>query len=94
MNCPRCQGLIVSEYARDHEALMHIHQIKCANCGWETDSVMEQNKANQLKGILPELPRSTVRHKGNGKYKKPSKYIVEAIEHSVNIGMNKHLLGV
>jgi len=96
MNCPRCRGHIVSEYARDNEALTHIHQIKCANCGWETDLIMEQNRANQLKGILPELPRNVKHHKprGNGKYKKPSKYTIETIEHSLNIGANKHLMGV
>ena len=54
MNCPRCDGLAVSDYSIDLEAgpLSGFHGWRCVNCGMIGDDVIREN---QLTALAPRM---------------------------------------
>ena len=60
MNCPRCQGLMISDqhYNKD-EALYVLSIWRCLNCGETFDSMILHNRACQEGQERMEHPKST-----------------------------------
>ena len=61
MNCPRCDGLAVSDYSIDLQAgpSSGFHGWRCVNCGMISDDVIRENqlmaldsRMSQLQGLL------------------------------------------
>jgi hypothetical protein len=50
MNCPRCDGLAVSEYSSDLQAVSPscFHGWRCVNCGMISDDVIRKNQLTRL----------------------------------------------
>lgn len=42
--CPRCQGLVVQEPYFDGEVAKHVYMVKCVNCGFRSDTVIQANR--------------------------------------------------
>jgi hypothetical protein len=42
--CPRCQGLLVNEWAFDGEDGGKLHYQRCVICGFYTDAQMQENR--------------------------------------------------
>jgi hypothetical protein len=53
--CARCRGLCIKETMMDYseEVTGRWTYYRCMNCGWETDSLMEQHRASMQRGIWP-----------------------------------------
>jgi len=60
MNCPRCEGLLMSDqvYNRD-EALYVLSVWRCLNCGETFDSMILQNRIQQKEKGMPERSKAT-----------------------------------
>jgi hypothetical protein len=63
MNCPRCNGLAVSDYSIDQQAgpSSGFHGWRCVNCGMISDDVIHENQLTVLalgKGQRQSLSRS------------------------------------
>lgn len=60
MNCPRCEGLLMSDqvYNRD-EALYVLSVWRCLNCGETFDSMILQNRTQQKEKGMPERSKAT-----------------------------------
>ena len=54
MNCPRCDGLAVSDYSIDLQAgpSSGFHGWRCVNCGMISDDVIREN---QLMALAPRM---------------------------------------
>ena len=50
MNCNRCSGLIVSEFAYEYETGQWIELVKCVNCGGRFDDTIA------LHATIPPMP--------------------------------------
>lgn len=50
MNCPRCDGLAVSDYSIDQPAgpSSGFHGWRCVNCGMISDDVIHENQLTAL----------------------------------------------
>lgn len=50
MNCPRCNGLAVSDYSIDQQAgpSSGFHGWRCVNCGMISDDVIHENQLTAL----------------------------------------------
>jgi hypothetical protein len=51
MNCPRCDGLAVSDYSIDQQAgplSAGFHGWRCINCGMISDDVIHENQLTSL----------------------------------------------
>lgn len=50
MNCPRCDGLAVSDYSSDLQAgpSSGFHGWRCVNCGMISDEVIRENQLTAL----------------------------------------------
>jgi hypothetical protein len=50
MNCPRCDGLAVSDYSIDLQAgpSSGFHVWRCVNCGMISDDVIRENQLTAL----------------------------------------------
>jgi len=62
MNCPRCDGLAVSDYSIDQQAGLSygFHGWRCVNCGMISDDVIHENQLTALalrKSQRQDLPR-------------------------------------
>jgi hypothetical protein len=62
MNCPRCDGLIVSDYSIDQQAGLSsgFPGWRCVNCGMISDDVIHKNQLAALalrKSQRQDLPR-------------------------------------
>jgi hypothetical protein len=63
MNCPRCNGLAVSDYSIDQQAgpSSGFHGWRCVNCGMISDDVIHENQLTALtlkKSQRHSFPRS------------------------------------
>ncbi len=60
MNCPRCEGLLMSDQVfHSAEALYMLSIWRCLNCGEVFDSTTLQNRTNQNKNGALAHPKST-----------------------------------
>ena len=60
MNCPRCEGLLMSDQVYNSDDAFYVLAIwRCLNCGDTFDSKILQNRAAQKEKGTPERPRST-----------------------------------
>ena len=62
MNCPRCDGLAVSDYSIDLQAgpSSGFHGWRCVNCGMISDDVIRENQLMALDSRMSQrqaLPR-------------------------------------
>ena len=63
MNCPRCDGLAVSDYSIDLQAgpSSGFHGWRCVNCGMISDDVIRENQLMAMDSRMSQLqglPRS------------------------------------
>ncbi len=62
MNCPRCEGLLMSDQVyNSSEALSVLSIWRCLNCGENFDSMTLQNRTQQKEKGIMERPKSTNR---------------------------------
>ena len=48
MNCPRCQGLLISDHLYHKDEALYVLSIwRCLNCGEAFDSMIIRNRASQ-----------------------------------------------
>ena len=48
MNCPRCQGLLISDHLYNKDEALYVLSIwRCLNCGETFDSMIIQNRTSQ-----------------------------------------------
>jgi hypothetical protein len=48
MNCPRCQGLLISDYLYNKDEALYVLSIwRCLNCGETFDPMIIRNRASQ-----------------------------------------------
>jgi len=48
MNCPRCQGLLISDHLYNKDESLYVLSIwRCLNCGETFDSMIIRNRTNQ-----------------------------------------------
>lgn len=60
MNCPRCEGLLMSDHVYNQDEAMHVLAIwRCLNCGENFDSMILQNRRQQKEKGMPERSKST-----------------------------------
>ncbi len=60
MNCPRCEGLLMSDQTyNSNEAMYRLAIWRCLNCGETFDSMILQNRMQQQEKGIPERPKST-----------------------------------
>jgi len=60
MNCPRCEGLLMSDQVYNQDEAMYVLSIwRCLNCGENFDSMILQNRAHQKEKGNMERPKST-----------------------------------
>ena len=60
MNCPRCEGLLMSDQAYSQDEALYVLSIwRCLNCGDTFDSMILQNRKQQKEKVSFERPRST-----------------------------------
>ncbi len=60
MNCPRCEGLLMSDQVFNQDEAMYVLAIwRCLNCGENFDSLVLQNRTHQKEKGMPERTRST-----------------------------------
>jgi len=60
MNCPRCEGLLMSDQVYNQDEAMYVLSIwRCLNCGETFDSMILQNRAHQKEKGTMERPKST-----------------------------------
>jgi hypothetical protein len=57
MNCPRCDGLAVSDYSIDLQAgpSSGFHGWRCVNCGMISDDVIRENQLMALDSRMSQL---------------------------------------
>jgi len=60
MNCPRCEGLLMSDQVYNQDEAMYVLSIwRCLNCGENFDSMILQNRTLQKEKGVMERPKST-----------------------------------
>jgi hypothetical protein len=60
MNCPRCEGLLMSDQVYNpNEALYVLSIWRCLNCGDTFDSMILHNRIQQKEKRILERPKST-----------------------------------
>lgn len=60
MNCPRCEGLLMSDQVyNSNEALYVLSIWRCLNCGETFDSMILHNRIQQKEKRILERPKST-----------------------------------
>jgi hypothetical protein len=60
MNCPRCEGLLMSDQVYNQDEVMHVLAIwRCLNCGENFDSMILHNRKQQKEKGMPERSKST-----------------------------------
>ncbi len=60
MNCPRCEGLLMSDQVYNADEAMHVLAIwRCLNCGENFDSMLLQNRKQQKEHGMPPRSKST-----------------------------------
>jgi hypothetical protein len=60
MNCPRCEGLLMSDQVyNSNEALYVLSIWRCLNCGDTFDSMILHNRIQQKEKRILERPKST-----------------------------------
>jgi len=60
MNCPRCEGLLMSDQVYNQDEAMYVLSIwRCLNCGETFDSMILQNRTLQKEKGVMERPKST-----------------------------------
>lgn len=60
MNCPRCEGLLMSDQVYNADEALYVLSVwRCLNCGDTFDSMILQNRATQQARGIMERPKST-----------------------------------
>ena len=60
MNCPRCEGLLMSDQVYNSNDALYVLPIsRCLNCGETFDSMILQNRKQQNEKGVMERPKST-----------------------------------
>ncbi len=60
MNCPRCEGLLMSDQVYNADEALYVLSIwRCLNCGETFDSMVLRNRIQQKKKGIMERPKST-----------------------------------
>ena len=60
MNCPRCEGLLMSDQVYNQNEAMYCLSIwRCLNCGENFDSTILRNRTEQKEKGIMERPKST-----------------------------------
>ena len=60
MNCPRCEGLLMSDQVYNPEEALYVLSIwRCLNCGESFDPMILQNRTCQEQKGVTEQPKST-----------------------------------
>ncbi len=60
MNCPRCEGLLLSDQVYTPEEALYVLSIwRCLNCGENFDSMILHNRIHQKEKGMPERSKST-----------------------------------
>jgi len=60
MNCPRCEGLLMSDQVYNREEALYVLAVwRCLNCGETFDSMILQNRIQQKQKGMPERPKAT-----------------------------------
>jgi hypothetical protein len=62
MNCPRCEGLLMSDQVYNPQEVLYVlSKWRCLNCGENFDSLILQNRTTQKEKGMPERSKSTSR---------------------------------
>ena len=60
MNCPRCEGLLMSDQVYNADEGLYVLSIwRCLNCGESFDSMILKNRTTQKEKGIMERPKST-----------------------------------
>jgi len=58
MNCPRCQGLLISDHIYNKDESLYVLSIwRCLNCGETCDSMIIRNRTNQGRKEATNKPK-------------------------------------
>jgi transcription elongation factor Elf1 len=58
MNCPRCQGLLISDHLYNKDESLYVLSIwRCLNCGETFDSMIIRNRTNQGRKEVTNKPK-------------------------------------
>jgi len=61
MNCPRCEGLLMSDQVYNADEAVYVLSIwRCLNCGDTFDSIILQNRIQQKEQGIMERPKPTI----------------------------------